>query len=352
MSAVALAKEGIFRVARGTGAMSLVRRSAWRRRRLLILCYHGVSIDDEHDWNPLLYMRPERFRQRLRALARENDVLPLSEGLRRLRDGTLPRAAVSITVDDGAYDFLARAWPVLEEFALPVTVYQTTYYSEDNRPVFDPFVSYLLWKGRNRQVQFHGLLPGGGVRDLASAQVRATLFAQVLAFARAEGLDADGKDALLAALAGRIGVDLAALRARRILHLLTPGEIAWLAARGVDFQLHTHRHRTPDGAGDFAREIRDNRVRIEALTHRPATHFCYPSGVYRRQFLEWLAASDVESATTCDPGLASAASAPLLLPRLVDTEGVSDLAFEAWTSGLAGLLPRRTRFGDGANQGE
>lgn len=352
MSAAALVKDRIFRVARGTGAMSLVRRSGWRQRRLLILCYHGVSIDDEHEWNPLLYMRQERFRERLRTLARDNDVLPLGEGLRRLREGTLPRAAVSITVDDGAYDFLARAWPVLEEFSLPVTVYQTTYYSEDNRPVFDPFASYLLWKGRHRRVQFDGILPLAGMHDLESREVRNSIVARIFHFVRSHGLDADDKDGFLAALAGRLEVDIAALRKRRILHLLTPTEIAWLAARGVDFQLHTHRHRTPDTAVDFAREIRDNRVRVEALTHRQATHFCYPSGVYRRQFLEWLAASNVESATTCDPGLATAASLPLLLPRLIDTEGVSALAFEAWTSGFADLLPRRTRFGDGAFSGE
>lgn len=349
MSAVALAKDGIFRVVRGTGVMSLVRRSAWRRRRLLILCYHGISIDDEHEWNPLLYMRQELFRRRLRALARDNEVLPLAEGLRRLHDGTLPRSAVSITVDDGAYDFLARAWPVLEELSLPATVYQTTYYSEDNRPVFDPFISYLLWKGRHRQVQLDGILSSAGPHDLSSSQVRDALTALFLDRARNEGLDADAKDALLAALAQRVDVDLGALRTRRILHLLTPAEIEWLAGRGVDFQLHTHRHRTPEVAGDFAREILDNRTRIEALTHRSASHFCYPSGVYRRQFLEWLAASGVESATTCDPGMTTVESPPLLLPRLVDTEGLSDITFEAWTSGVAELLPRRTRFGTGAD---
>ncbi len=352
MSVVSNAKDRIFRAAQRAGVMSLVRRSGWRQRRLLILCYHGISIDDEHEWNPLLYMRQERFRSRLRTLARENEVLPLGEAIRQLQSGTLPRAAVAITVDDGAYDFLARAWPVLEELSLPATVYQTTYYSEDNRPVFDPFVSYLLWKGRSRQVQFDGLLPQGGRHQLSSAQARDALTLQVLDHARAAGLDAEAKDALLDAIAQRVGVDIAALRSRRILHLMSPAEIQLLAGKGVDFQLHTHRHRTPEGASDFAREIHDNRTRLEPLTHRPAAHFCYPSGVYRRRFLDWLRESNVESATTCDPGMATAESHPLLLPRLVDTEGLSDVTFEAWTSGVADLLPRRTRFGSGASSEE
>lgn len=349
MTVVSKAKDSIFRLARQSGVMSLVRRSDWRRRRLLILCYHGISIDDEHEWNPMLYMRQDVFRRRLTALAGGNEVLPLDDALRRLQDGTLPRAAVSITVDDGAYDFYSRAWPVLQQLSLPATVYQTTYYAENNRPVFDTFASYLLWKGRARRVDLASLIPVAGLQDLSQPLVRQAVHAAIMEVSQRDALDAESKDALLEALAARIGVDIAALRAQRIMHLMTPAEISELAGKGIDFQLHTHRHRTPDDATEFAREIVDNRARIETLTHRPANHFCYPSGVYRQSFLGWLRDANVRSATTCDPGMATAQSQSLLLPRLVDTMGLSDETFEAWSSGLAALLPRRTRHGSGAS---
>lgn len=349
MTVVSRAKDGIFRLARQSGVMSLVRQSGWRQRRLLILCYHGISIDDEHRWNPMLYMAQDVFRRRLQALAKRNTVLPLDEGLKRLQEGTLPRAAVSITVDDGTYDFYARGWPVLRELSLPATVYQTTYYAENNRPVFDTFASYLLWKAGARRVDLSALVPIAGVQDLSQPAVRTAVHAAVMELAQRDALDAPAKDALLDALAAAIGVDIADLRARRIIHLMTPAEIAELAVHGIDFQLHTHRHRTPDDATAFTREIVDNRERIETLTHRPADHFCYPSGVYRQSFLGWLRDAQVRSATTCDPGMATAESQSLLLPRLVDTMGLSDETFEAWSSGLAELLPRRTRHGSGAS---
>lgn len=349
MTVVSRAKDGIFRLARQSGVMSLVRQSGWRQRRLLILCYHGISIDDEHRWNPMLYMAQDVFRRRLQALAKRNTVLPLDEGLRRLQEGTLPRAAVSITVDDGTYDFYARGWPVLRELSLPATVYQTTYYAENNRPVFDTFASYLLWKAGARRVDLSALVPLAGEQDLSLSSARTAVHAAVMELAQRDALDAQAKDALLDALAAAIGVDIADLRARRIIHLMTPAEIAELAAHGIDFQLHTHRHRTPDDATAFTREIVDNRERIETLTHRPADHFCYPSGVYRQSFLGWLRDAHVRSATTCDPGMATAESQSLLLPRLVDTMGLSDETFEAWSSGLAELLPRRTRHGSGAS---
>ncbi len=353
MSLVSRAKHLVFGAARRTGMMRAVRRSDWRRRRLLILCYHGVSIDDEHEWNPQLYLRQDVFRQRLQSLARTCEVLPLAEGLERLRDGTLPRAAVSITVDDGPYDFLTRAWPVLKELSLPVTVYQTTYYAERPLPVFDPFASYLLWKARGRQVTLGASLLGASpwtdVRlDLARADVRHALQGRLIAHAGEAGLTGLDKDALLTRLAQALDVDIASLRERRILHLLTRQEIAALARDGVDFQLHTHRHRTPRESSEFEVEIADNAERLEALTQRPARHFCYPSGVYRATYPAWLQAAGVLSATTCDPGIASPADNPFLLPRLIDTEELPALTFEAWTSGLAELLPRRTRRARGA----
>ncbi|MEO7963531.1 MAG: hypothetical protein ABIT38_06425, partial [Gemmatimonadaceae bacterium] len=54
-------------------------------------------------------------------------------------------------------------------------------------------------------------------------------------------------------------------------------------------------------------------------------------------------AADVATATTCDPGIASPSSDPLMLPRFIDTSAQSPEAFEAWASGFAELLPRRTR---------
>jgi peptidoglycan/xylan/chitin deacetylase (PgdA/CDA1 family) len=92
-------------------------------------------------------------------------------------------------------------------------------------------------------------------------------------------------------------------RAKRILHLMNPDEVAELAAQSVDFQLHTHRHSNPQDAESLSREIRDNRSRIERLTRLPALHFCYPSGHYESALLPWLESERVVSATTCDPAL-------------------------------------------------
>ena len=36
------------------GILDGVRDSKWRQHRLLILCYHSVSMDDEHEWSGIV----------------------------------------------------------------------------------------------------------------------------------------------------------------------------------------------------------------------------------------------------------------------------------------------------------
>jgi len=324
------------------GVYALAGHSSWRRRRLLILCYHGFSIDDEHEWDTSLYIPPALFEERLKMLSRAN-VLPLGEGLERLAQGTLPEMSVAITVDDGTYDFYARGWPLLAKYELPATVYLTTYYSDFRRPVFRLICSYMLWKNRGGMIEgLAGTTSGiDGPLDLRTSEGRERTLVALDQYAQANQLSAREKDALAASLANRLGINYEALAARRFLQVMSPEEAQELAAAGCDIQLHTHRHRTPHDQVLFAREIEENRARIEAHTGRRAVHFCYPSGETAPEFLPWLRELGVKSAMTCEPGLASASAEPLLLPRLVDHAGLNRTEFEGWLAGVSAWLPHR-----------
>jgi peptidoglycan/xylan/chitin deacetylase (PgdA/CDA1 family) len=327
------------------GLLSGVRDSAWRQRRLLILCYHSISIDDEHEWSGTYSMRPALLESRLRMLrdGRYN-VLPLDEAVRRLYEGTLPPRSVTLTFDDGMVDFHARAWPLLQEFGFPATVYLTTYYSDYEQPIFGLLCSYMLWRARVRLPQpdvtplFGAPMPW----KLSDAAGRARAKRDILAYADRAQLSAEERTGWAERLGELLGVDYEEIRTKRLLTVMTREEAAEVARGGIDVQLHTHRHRTPNDRDLFLREISDNRVRIERIRDGVARHFCYPSGVYRPEFLPWLREAGVTTATTCDPGLASRRSDPLLLPRLVDTSYLSPLDVEGWMTGMSDFfMPRK-----------
>jgi peptidoglycan/xylan/chitin deacetylase (PgdA/CDA1 family) len=323
------------------GIFTLASRSRWRRNRLLILAYHGVSLDDEHLWDPELYMPPEHFGGRLKLLKQLGcNVLPLGEALHELYDGRLPRMSVVLTFDDGAYDFYKQAYPKINDYKFPVTIYLTTFFCEYNRPVFDVACSYLLWKGQ-RVINLKELTGQDMMLDLSKADTRACARSALLEFAGQNKMTAAERDALAADLARALHIDYGMLLERRLLHLLSPAEVKELASAGVDIQLHTHRHRNPKERDLFAREIIDNRISIESMTGSRPSHFCYPSNIFYDQYFSWLRELGVVSATTCIPGVASRQSDPMLLPRLVDTYLLSRIEFEGWLTGVANVLPRR-----------
>jgi hypothetical protein len=201
--------------------------------------------------------------------------------------------------------------------------------------------SYLLWKARDvGQVNLRefGINPPIA---LSSVEGRDDIVNRLLQWAARQHLNGEARDQIAAALAQKLGIDYERLCQKRILQIMNSAEVKQLASEGVDFQLHTHRHRTPPTEELFRREIRENREWIANAVGGRREHFCYPSGAYRPDFLGWLAKEEVVSATTCDTGLATCSSNPLLLPRLVDTSMRTDLEFESWLSGIGHFLSRR-----------
>lgn len=288
---VAQLKKCSFQLSNQIGLTRRLASSVWRQQRLLVLCYHGVSLIDEHRWNPELYISPATLAHRLDTLERLGcAVLPLDEAVARLYAGTLPPRAVTLTFDDGFHDFRAGALPLLEARSYRATVYVSTQHCESDPASAHLLASYLKWK--HRRARSGGAVP---------------------------------------------------VRPTRVLSAMTPSELADVSNRGVAVEMHTHRHRAPDDPDEFMSEVGLNRARIEAITGRRPRHLCYPSGIYRASYLPRLAGDDIATATTCDPALASRLSHPLLLPRFVDSEACSQLAFEAWVTGVAMWLPRRTR---------
>jgi len=328
------------RAARRLGVNGLVISSRWRRRRLTILCYHGISQQDEHEWNPVLYLAPEHFRSRMEILSRRGcNVLPLPEALQRLQADCLPPRAVSITFDDGFYGFYSIAWPMLRRFSFPATVYLTTYYSgHPEWPVFDLMLGYVLWKSRSRTLVCGGILPRPVPLDEAG---RNHVCDALQTYCLERKLSGAGRHELLQTISRELDFDLGSAIRERLLCLMNASEVRRVAAEGADIQLHTHRHRIFARKERFWREIDENRQRITAITGVTPSHFCYPGNFRLPDLPEWLRARGVESGTTCDPGLAVRHSNPLLLPRVLDISSMQPEEFDAWICGVCDLLPKR-----------
>jgi peptidoglycan/xylan/chitin deacetylase (PgdA/CDA1 family) len=334
MTAQKLLKRGALSILRGVGAYPVLSSLNRRDCKLLILCYHGISLHDEHEWLGGLYLSPDRFRERLHFLkVSQANVLNLDEGLERLRSRSLPPRSVVITFDDGFHDFYRRALPILREFNYPSTVYVSTYYSKYRLPIFNLILDYILWKSKRPQADL-SVIELGKSLPIRNEAERAQVVQWIVRWADTANLSTQEKNDFAAEFAANVQIDYELLVRDRLLQIMSPDEISVAASAGVQIELHTHRHRTPRDCGLFQREIRDNRACIREFTGRDPMHFCYPSGDYALEFLPWLREMHVKSATTCELGLAKRKSDPLLLPRVLDAMNIGDIDFESWLLGI------------------
>jgi peptidoglycan/xylan/chitin deacetylase (PgdA/CDA1 family) len=304
------AKRHILRLANSTGLFALARQAT--RRSLRILCYHGLWVTPGYGYGDCTFIAPGQFAARMERLKRSGlPVLPLGEAVERLGDGSLPDAAVAITIDDGWISTFTHMLPVLEALALPATLYATTWYAGRDLPVVNVAADYL------RQAAGRWDLDP----EAKAAEIDALPVGQ-----RLEALRAFGRE---------MGVGEAWLETRQF-HIMSAAEFAEAQRRGLDVQLHTHRHIEIDlKVDDLPRELDENRAFLAAaLGTKELVHFCHPSGTNHPRARALLAANGIRSATLVTEGLNAPGTDPLALRRFLDGRRVSDVEYDSYLSGL------------------
>jgi hypothetical protein len=216
--------------------------------------------------------------------------------------------------------------PRIEASGYPVTVYLTTYYAEFNRPVYDAMVSYLLWKGRERALHWPEVL-GPDASVALTADGRRAVGARLRQRAIEQGLSGRDKDAFLAGLAARLGVDYDDILRRRLLHLMTcPRPAGWHDGESICSFTRT---------GTECRSTkRLSRAKCGTIVSGSAS-FATPSP---RTSAIPAASIDASSCRGCAtamsrrrrparPAWRHAATIPLLLPRYIDTARHTEAEF-------------------------
>jgi peptidoglycan/xylan/chitin deacetylase (PgdA/CDA1 family) len=337
-------KEACLNAWKACGLFGLASGSRYRNSRLLVLGFHGISLEDEHQWDPALYLSVDNFQRRMEALKRARcTVVSLEEGLSLMAQGKLPERALALTFDDGTYDFYKIVWPILKTFGYPATLYLTTYYVQLQYASTPGIWSYMLWKAKGSRINARDILGMDGEFNLADEAGRAKALQRINLRANSERMDGRQRNELSAKLAQVLGLDFEALVSNRIIQLLKPEEVSELAQDGVSVQMHMHRHCCPPVREIYLDNLQTNRSLISRLTRSEPSHFCYPSGNHTFESVGWLRDYGIASATTCDVGLMSAKTDPLLIPRLIVTSSLSDVAFESWLVGIGAIVSASVR---------
>lgn len=127
----------------------------WNRKRVVFICYHGVTESDARSPHNQkgLHVNRHRFLTHLAYLKRRHHVISLRDYLEaREQRRTLPNYSVVLTFDDGFRNFLTVAAPCLAASAMPATVFiitnntnETNSPSENHQWSINDDFSYLSW---------------------------------------------------------------------------------------------------------------------------------------------------------------------------------------------------------------
>lgn len=101
----------------------------WNRKRVIFLCYHGVTESDSRSPHNRkgLHVNRQRFSMHLDYLKRRYHIISLRDYLVARQTGcTPPEYSVVLTFDDGFRNFLTVAAPCLAARSMPATVFLIT----------------------------------------------------------------------------------------------------------------------------------------------------------------------------------------------------------------------------------
>jgi peptidoglycan/xylan/chitin deacetylase (PgdA/CDA1 family) len=285
---------------------------AGKRSRLSVVVFHRVlPVSD-----PLFpdAVDAARFDAICGWLADWFHVLPLDLAVQRLKRGTLPARALSITFDDGYADNEEIAAPILRRHGLCATFFVASGHLDGGRMWNDSVVESLR-RCSCVSLDLSALgVSGLGRIELRSLVERRRSIMQVLAATKYLP-PADRKaavDTLTELAAVRLPDDL----------MMSSRQVRCLADAGMQIGAHTVSHPILASLDDDAarHEIAQSKLHLECLVGRGAvTLFAYPNGRPGSDFLprdaELVRCAGFSAAFTTAAGAATVANDEFQLPR-------------------------------------
>ncbi len=330
-------KLGLLWLAKHLGLFWLARRMT--RHGIVIIGWHAVSMTDEHQRFPGLFIAPETLKRRLHYLKTHFEIISLDEAMTQYERGAIRPGQAVLTFDDGYYNFAHQAAPILREFEATATVYLLSSHMVSQEPFHAPLIKDMVSMAPAAELCCQDdALPGLSTPQALRTEADRDVLTGA-ALRHLSTLPMDERTAYAQQLAEALGLDFGAVSRQQVWRSLNCDEVRSLAEDGFGMQLHGHHHlNVVDFADRALEDVATCRELVEAASGRAAQHFCYPSGFWHREAWPMLQAAGMRSATTTRQGPNFMTTPPFALRRVLDGEEQSQLEFEFCVSSLRWLI--------------
>jgi len=258
-------------------------RSVFQRHKAVILTYHGFTERNTNDGvydADKLHVTVDEFTEHIQFLKRQYTIIPLGLFVKHCMDGLpVPDKAVIITFDDGYRSTCTCAFPILQRYGVPATVFLPTDFIDRK---------HYLWTNRIEYALINTIVPSLTVRiknheeelpcrDLPSKQAAVRKVKSVL-----KQLPYSEIEQVVGALEDATGCSLLhTASVPSMFEPLTWEQIGKMNASGlVTFGSHTGSHAilTRLQPPDITRELVCSKEIIESRLGISCKFFSYPEG--------------------------------------------------------------------------
>ncbi len=320
----------------------------FKRNDVTILCLHGV-MDEEVDsaWVPLRAQYPrDTLDKSLGLLKKYYNFVSLEHALAMiLGEKKIEPNTMVLTFDDGYYNNLRHALPILKKHSVPSVMYVACGQIEERTPFWFDRLDYAIQHADLGVEEF--VINGEKIEiDGSNRHTLRKSFKSLRDLAKR----GDRDDAEMASELEALSAQLEARSGRRLTDIfekddwsgvMTWQQIAAISTESlVEVGSHTVNHiRLGKVKRDVVmHELSASKAILEEKTAAPCRHFCYPDGSLNNKTPQYLRDAEYDSAVTTIPGTNPVSTDPMQLKRIHLPESDDPLTTLLVASGLADAI--------------
>lgn len=264
-------KQVVLKTGFHTGLFRLIKFA--RRDEATILTFHRFRSNGEGDPRGV---DVRWFADCMAYLAEQYLVLPLPELVAALRRGRPYRNAVAVTFDDGYYDVVSLAVPVLRRYRIPASIFVVSDFVDGKLWLWPDRLRFILDRARLGTTEFRH---SGTTRRLVVASEADRPVHEAQWCERVKWLSVPAREELLTAMADACGVAVPEVPPPEY-RAATWAELRALAAEGFDIGAHSRTHPILSRVSQkqLDEEIAGCKEHIEGHLGSRIRHFSYPNG--------------------------------------------------------------------------
>jgi peptidoglycan/xylan/chitin deacetylase (PgdA/CDA1 family) len=284
------------------------------KNKITVIMYHGVRPDRSpfHSW---MLVSESSFERQIQFLSRHFDLISIDQAVSGPPYGVGKRPAAIITFDDGMKNNVEYAWPILQRYGAPATLYVSTEAMTLRQPFWwDRVIASVQTSGRCEVcLNQYGL----GTYNFNTHREPEYFWRHM------SKLLEDIKrlpDGLLAEV-----VEVIAMQAggqtneNRVFDPIDPNDIRQLSSDPL-MRIGSHGHRhcllTEITLDEARQNVKQSLERLTLLCRQPIQHFSYPNGNYNEAVIGMLKDLGFVSAVTTSSGRWGLSTDPYRIPRI------------------------------------